>query len=93
MVRAYNAVKCEPSLFLRMNVVLTACVLAFLKDCEDSGNNVADINLVALDAGVSLSADSIKSSASSLVVLLDPMALLSLAILSPLFAAIAASLV
>ncbi|KJA16783.1 hypothetical protein HYPSUDRAFT_206783 [Hypholoma sublateritium FD-334 SS-4] len=66
-------------------------VKSFLKDCENSGNNVADINLVALGAGVSLSADSVESSASSLVVLLDPMTLLSLAILYPLCAAIAAS--
>ena len=92
VVRAYNAVKCaSDALLLRVCKLLTAYP-AYLKDCENSGNNVVDINLVSLDAGFSV--NSVQPS-GALPVLPDhpvALALKGLAILCPLFPAVSALL-
>ena len=92
VVRAYNAVKCaSDALLLRVCKLLTAYP-AYLKDCENSGNNVVDINLVSLDAGFSV--NSVQPS-GALPVLPDhpvAMTLKGLAILCTLFPAVSALL-
>ena len=93
VVRAYNAVKCASALPLRMDVKLLTACSAFLKDGENSGNNVVDINLVSLDAG--FSAVDLVQPSGALPVLPDhpaALALKGLAILCPLFPAVSALL-
>ncbi len=71
---------------LRVGVRLLTALQAFLKDCENSGNNVVDINLVSLDAGLS-AVNSIQPS-RALPVLPDhpvALALVGVVILYPLF--------
>ena len=92
MVRAYNAVKCASDALLPRVCKLLTAYPAYLKDCENSGNNVVDINLVSLDAGFSVNSVQPSGALPDLPDHPVALALKGLAILCPLFPAVSALL-